>query len=78
MKKERCILYNPNVMNLNFRSPRIFKPMEVMVGLQFVPKNKLGPTMIKIGQFASNRPDIFGKDISNSLAPLRDNVFQSD
>lgn len=34
----------------------------------------LGPTYIKVGQFISTRRDIFGKDISEEFANLRDNV----
>jgi ubiquinone biosynthesis protein len=37
-----------------------------------------GPTYIKVGQFISNRPDIFGKEFSKDLAPLRDNVSPVD
>jgi predicted unusual protein kinase regulating ubiquinone biosynthesis (AarF/ABC1/UbiB family) len=37
-----------------------------------------GPTYIKVGQFISNRPDIFGKEFSQDLAPLRDNVSPVD
>jgi predicted unusual protein kinase regulating ubiquinone biosynthesis (AarF/ABC1/UbiB family) len=33
---------------------------------------------VKIGQFVSNRPDIFGKELSEDLAPLRDSVTPFD
>jgi predicted unusual protein kinase regulating ubiquinone biosynthesis (AarF/ABC1/UbiB family) len=33
-----------------------------------------GPVGIKLGQFISNRPDIFGTELSRDLAPLRDQV----
>jgi len=35
---------------------------------------KSGPTYVKIGQFISNRDDIFGKEVSSSLKSLQDNV----
>jgi predicted unusual protein kinase regulating ubiquinone biosynthesis (AarF/ABC1/UbiB family) len=70
-------------------SPRIVRPLEIGLGARFVPRQKLGPwlrtaldrsgtTYIKIGQFISNRPDIFGKDLAENLAPLRDNVTPFD
>lgn len=34
----------------------------------------LGPTFVKIGQFISTRSDIFGKDFTNELKELQDNV----
>lgn len=37
-----------------------------------------GPTYVKIGQFISNRPDIFGRELSQDLAPLRDSVTPVD
>jgi predicted unusual protein kinase regulating ubiquinone biosynthesis (AarF/ABC1/UbiB family) len=37
-----------------------------------------GPTYVKAGQFISNRPDIFGKEFSRELAPLRDSVTPFD
>ena len=66
-------------------SPRSVRPLEIGLGAKFVPKKQLGPwlrtaldglgpTYIKVGQFISNRPDIFGKELSQSLAPLRDKV----
>ncbi len=66
-------------------SPRSLRPIEIGVGLKFVkPAERgqwlrraldgAGPTYIKVGQFISNRPDIFGKEFSAELAPLRDNV----
>lgn len=33
-----------------------------------------GPTYIKMGQFAANRPDIFGKALSSALSSLQDGV----
>jgi predicted unusual protein kinase regulating ubiquinone biosynthesis (AarF/ABC1/UbiB family) len=70
-------------------SPRVVRPLEIGVGLKMVaPKDRgkwlrraldgAGPTYIKIGQFISNRPDIFGKEFSAELAPLRDNVTPFD
>ena len=35
---------------------------------------KLGPTWIKMGQFLSTRPDIIGKELSNQLRELQDNL----
>lgn len=34
----------------------------------------MGPTFVKIGQFMSTRSDIFGKDFTNELKRLQDNV----
>jgi predicted unusual protein kinase regulating ubiquinone biosynthesis (AarF/ABC1/UbiB family) len=70
-------------------SPRIVRPIEIGVGLKLVPAAErgkwlrraldgAGPTYIKAGQFISNRPDIFGKELSRELAPLRDNVTPFD
>jgi ubiquinone biosynthesis protein len=70
-------------------SPRPLRPLEIGIGSKFVPKKDFGPwlrraldgsgpTYVKIGQFISNRPDIFGKELSNELAPLRDNVTPFD
>lgn len=70
-------------------SPRVLRPIEIGVGLKFVnPRDRgkwlrraldgAGPTYVKVGQFISNRPDIFGKEFSNELAPLRDNVTPFD
>ncbi len=39
---------------------------------------KMGPTYIKIGQFMSNRRDIFDKEIVNELKSLQDDVVQID
>ena len=66
-------------------SPRPLRPIEIGIGLKIVkPAERgkwlrqaldgAGPTYIKIGQFISNRSDIFGKELSRELAPLRDNV----
>jgi ubiquinone biosynthesis protein len=66
-------------------SPRPLRPIEIGLGLKIVRPNDRGrwlrfaldgsgPTYVKIGQFISNRPDIFGKELSKELAPLRDNV----
>jgi len=70
-------------------SPKFMKPIEIGVGLRFVPPKDrgkwlrqaldgAGPTYIKIGQWASQRPDIVGKELANDLAPLRDNVTPFD
>lgn len=70
-------------------SPRVLRPLEIGIGSRFVQKKHFGkwlrkaldgsgPTYVKIGQFISNRPDIFGKELSNDLAPLRDNVSPVD
>jgi ubiquinone biosynthesis protein len=70
-------------------SPRIIRPLEIGVGLKVIPASDrgrwlrqaldgAGPTYIKVGQFISNRPDIFGKELSRELAPLRDNVTAFD
>jgi ubiquinone biosynthesis protein len=70
-------------------SPRLLRPVEIGIGSRFVSKKDLGPwlrraldgsgpTYVKIGQFISNRPDIFSKELSRELAPLRDNVTQFD
>ena len=66
-------------------SPRPLRPLEIGLGLKVVPQKErgrwlrraldgAGPTYVKVGQFISNRPDIFGKEFSKELAPLRDNV----
>lgn len=34
----------------------------------------LGPTYIKIGQFVSSRTDIFGSEVTDAFASLRDNI----
>lgn len=70
-------------------SPRVIRPLEIGLGLKIVPPKErgrwlrkaldgAGPTYVKIGQFISNRPDIFGKEFSAELAPLRDNVTPFD
>ena len=70
-------------------SPRVVRPIEIGIGLKLTsPKDRArwlrraldgaGPTYVKIGQFISNRPDIFGKEFSAELAPLRDNVTPFD
>jgi ubiquinone biosynthesis protein len=70
-------------------SPRSIRPLEIGIGLKLVPKQDrgkwlrraldgAGPTYIKVGQFISNRPDIFGKEFSKDLAPLRDSVTPFD
>jgi predicted unusual protein kinase regulating ubiquinone biosynthesis (AarF/ABC1/UbiB family) len=63
----------------------MWKPIYIGVGSRIAPRKQLGPwlrtsldtagpTYVKIGQFISNRPDIFGADVSNALAPLRNAV----
>lgn len=70
-------------------SPRLVRPFEIAVGLKMVPPAErgkwlrkaldgAGPTYVKVGQFISNRPDIFGKQFSKDLAPLRDQVSAVD
>lgn len=70
-------------------SPRLIRPLEIGVGLKVVPAAErgkwlrkaldgAGPTYVKAGQFISNRPDIFGKELSRELAPLRDSVTPFD
>ena len=70
-------------------SPRPLRPIEIGLGSRVVPKKDLGPwlrwaldgsgpTYVKIGQFISNRPDIFGRELSKDLAPLRDSVTPVD
>lgn len=70
-------------------SPRSVRPLEIGIGLKLIPKQSrgkwlrtaldgAGPTYVKVGQFISNRPDIFGKEFSADLAPLRDNVTPVD
>ena len=36
---------------------------------------ELGPAFIKIGQFMSTRIDVFGKEITNNLAELQDQIY---
>jgi len=66
-------------------SLRWLRPIEIGIGSKMVSKKQFGPwlrraldgsgpTYVKIGQFISNRPDIFGKELAKDLAPLRDNV----
>lgn len=61
-------------------SPRVVRPLEIGIGLKLVAPvergkwlrkalDGAGPTYIKVGQFISNRPDIFGKEFSAELAP---------
>lgn len=70
-------------------SPRVLRPLEIGLGARLVPKKQFGPwlrkaldgsgpTYVKIGQFISNRPDIFGRELSDDLAPLRNNVTPFD
>jgi ubiquinone biosynthesis protein len=71
-------------------SPRVVRPLEIGIGLKFLvpPRDRgkwllralegAGPTYIKVGQFASQRPDIFGKELARDLAPLRDQVKPID
>lgn len=65
-------------------SPRALRPLEIAIGFKCVPEksrgkwllrmlDRSGPTYVKIGQFISNRSDIFGS-LSADLAPLRDRV----
>lgn len=71
--------------NRGMWSPRSVRPVEIGIGLKMVTPAERGkwlrkaldgsgPTYVKIGQFISNRPDIFGKEFAKDLAPLRDNV----
>jgi predicted unusual protein kinase regulating ubiquinone biosynthesis (AarF/ABC1/UbiB family) len=67
-------------------SPQVLRPIEIGIGLKFLVKPQdrgkflrraledAGPTYTKFGQFASQRPDIFGRELSRDLAPLRDRV----
>ena len=70
-------------------SPRVLRPLEIGVGSKFIAKKDFGkwlrkaldgsgPTYVKVGQFISNRPDVFGKELAQDLAPLRDNVSPFD
>jgi ubiquinone biosynthesis protein len=71
-------------------SPRAVRPLEIGIGLKFLVKPQdrgtflrkaledAGPTYTKFGQFASQRPDIFGKELARDLAPLRDKVKPID
>jgi predicted unusual protein kinase regulating ubiquinone biosynthesis (AarF/ABC1/UbiB family) len=60
----------------------LLKPFVIGLEYQVSKNTKLlkrrleaaGPTYIKMGQFVSNRPDIFGKALSNELATLQDSV----
>jgi predicted unusual protein kinase regulating ubiquinone biosynthesis (AarF/ABC1/UbiB family) len=63
----------------------MFKPFIIGVGYNLVPAKKRGdwlrmqleksgPAYIKMGQFISNRSDIFGKDVSVALKSLKDDV----
>lgn len=60
----------------------ILKPFVIGLEYQVSRNTKLlksrleaaGPTYIKIGQFVSNRPDVFGKALSSELATLQDSV----
>ena len=67
----------------------MWKPLHLGLGSRVVPRKQLGPwlrksldgsgpTYIKIGQFISNRPDVFGRELSDELASLRDNVTPFD
>jgi hypothetical protein len=77
------------MLNIVMWSPRIVKPLEIGIGLRMVPPKDRGkwlrvaldgsgPVGIKLGQFISNRSDIFGKEFSRDLAPLRDRVTPMD
>lgn len=70
-------------------SPRVVRPLEIGLGLKLVTAKDrgkflrraledAGPTYVKVGQFISNRPDIFGKETAAELAPLRDQVKPFD
>lgn len=70
-------------------SPRALRPIEIGLGSKLVPKknfgpwlrqalDRSGPTYIKVGQFISNRADIFGAQLAKDLSPLRDNVSRFD
>ena len=73
------------MINFGIDVRKMLKPFIIGIGFNIVPKNKRGdwlrknleksgPTYIKIGQFISNRSDIFGKDVSMSLKSLQDTV----
>ena len=70
-------------------SPRVVRPIEIGIGLKLVPAadrgkflrralEDAGPTYVKVGQFISNRSDVFGKELARELAPLRDKVKPID
>ena len=70
-------------------SPRVVRPIEIGIGLKLVPAadrgkflrralEDAGPTYVKVGQFISNRPDVFGREFARELAPLRDKVKPID
>ena len=67
----------------------MWKPLYLGVGLKIIPPSHRGrwlcktldysgPTYVKIGQFISNREDIFGPELANDLAPLRNRVSPFD
>ena len=71
------------------QSPRVVRPIEIGIGLKLVPPadrgkflrralEDAGPTYVKVGQFISNRQDVFGKELARELAPLRDKVKPID
>lgn len=73
------------MINFGIDVRTMLKPFIIGIGFNIIPKNKRGdwlrknleksgPTYIKIGQFISNRSDIFGKDVSMSLKSLQDTV----
>lgn len=74
---------------LRIQSPRSVRPLEIGIGLKMVPAadrgkflrralEDAGPTYVKVGQFISNRQDVFGKELARDLAPLRDKVRPID
>lgn len=63
----------------------MFKPVVIGLGYTIIPKpykipwirdqlEKSGPTYIKLGQFITNRRDIFGPELSDGLKTLQDRV----
>lgn len=59
----------------NFSRKKTPKELDVQIGkMTYNTFKTLGPTFVKIGQFISTRSDIFGKDFTEELKLLQDNV----